>query len=281
MTIIYYKKFHFIGLSNSCNTIKTIPKLINNEFAYGFDNLTLKARFIKPNKSNCEWVVEGKKANDLGVDSTIIFNNMAQCGEAAPCHEENVGGFIYVNTNITISKPITYNVHAHVLCGFDDKFAIWNGFSKSRLIAFKIYFQRNKCFFKPTLFCFKFFTKWIASHLLECAFAFWICVSSMIWNKDFWLYYSGNLLESAVDEGLGVPPGHVAVNLLIVTTGYIFGKDNEKYFGKEGKILGTILGFRCTLCSFRVFLDLYLLLQVSVKTVLKFMKVLCTFAQTL
>ena len=42
----------------------------------------------------------------------------------------------------------------------------------------------------------------------------------------------------------------------------IIGKDDERYFGKEGKILGTALGYRCTLCSFRVFLDLRLLLQV-------------------
>ena len=42
----------------------------------------------------------------------------------------------------------------------------------------------------------------------------------------------------------------------------INGKDDERYFGKEGKILGTALGYRCTLCSLRVFLDLRLVLQV-------------------
>ena len=49
----------------------------------------------------------------------------------------------------------------------------------------------------------------------------------------------------------------------------IIGKDDERYFGKEGKILGTALGYRCTLCSFRLFLDFGLVLQVSVKVVLK------------
>ena len=43
---------------------------------------------------------------------------------------------------------------------------------------------------------------------------------------------------------------------------HIIGKDDERYFSKEGKILGTALGYRCTLCSFRVFLDLHLVLQV-------------------
>ena len=38
----------------------------------------------------------------------------------------------------------------------------------------------------------------------------------------------------------------------------IIGKDDERYFGKEGKILGTALGYRCTLCSYRMFLDLRL-----------------------
>ena len=41
----------------------------------------------------------------------------------------------------------------------------------------------------------------------------------------------------------------------------IIGKDDERYFGKEGKILGRALSYRCTLCSFRVFLDLRLVLQ--------------------
>ena len=49
----------------------------------------------------------------------------------------------------------------------------------------------------------------------------------------------------------------------------IIGKDVERYFGNDGKILGTVLGFRCTLFSFRVFLDLHLVLQVSVEVVLK------------
>ena len=158
MTIICNKKFHLIGLSNSTNTIKTISELINNEFAYGFDNLTLKARFNQSNYSSCKWVVEGKNANDIGVNFTIIFNTMAPCGEAAPCYED-VGGTIYVNTNLTISKPITYNPRVHILCGIKNKIVIWNGFSKSRLITFKIYFQKNKCFFLPTLFCFKFLYK--------------------------------------------------------------------------------------------------------------------------
>ena len=38
----------------------------------------------------------------------------------------------------------------------------------------------------------------------------------------------------------------------------IIGKDEEKYFGKEEKILGTALCYRCTLYRFRVFLDLRL-----------------------
>ena len=51
-------------------------------------------------------------------------------------------------------------------------------------------------------------------------------------------------------------------------------KYDEKYFGKEGKILGTAFCFRCILCSFRVFLDAFslvlrLVLQVSVEVVLK------------
>ena len=96
----------------------------------------MKDRFNQSNTSSCEWVVEGKNANDLGVDFTIIFNTVAPCGVAAPCYEEHVGGVIYVNTYITISKPITYNVHAHVLCGIKDKIAIWNGFSKSELLNF-------------------------------------------------------------------------------------------------------------------------------------------------
>ena len=41
----------------------------------------------------------------------------------------------------------------------------------------------------------------------------------------------------------------------------IIGKDDERYFGKEGTNFGTALGYRCTLCSFRVFLDLRLVLQ--------------------
>ena len=40
----------------------------------------------------------------------------------------------------------------------------------------------------------------------------------------------------------------------------IIGKDDERYFGKEGKVLGTALSYRCTLCSFRVSLDLRLIL---------------------
>ena len=106
----------------------------------------MKARFIKPNESNCEWIVEGKNANDLGVDFTIIFNTVAPCGEAAPCYEEDVGGVIYVNTNITISKPITYNVHAYVLCGIMYKTPIWNGFSKSELLNFFFVIRLSKFF---------------------------------------------------------------------------------------------------------------------------------------
>ena len=49
---------------------------------------------------------------------------------------------------------------------------------------------------------------------------------------------------------------------LVEKVTYINGKDDERYFGKEGKILGKALGYRCTLCSFRVFLDLRLVLQV-------------------
>ena len=96
----------------------------------------MKAWFNRPNQSICEWIVEGKIANDLGVDFTVIFNTVTSCGEGAPCYEEDVGGVIYVNTNLTISKPITYNVHAYVLCGIEDKIAIWNGFSKSELLNF-------------------------------------------------------------------------------------------------------------------------------------------------
>ena len=47
----------------------------------------------------------------------------------------------------------------------------------------------------------------------------------------------------------------------------IVGKDDERYFGKKEKFLGTTLGLR--LCSFRVFPDLRLVLQVSVEVVLK------------
>ena len=49
----------------------------------------------------------------------------------------------------------------------------------------------------------------------------------------------------------------------------IIGKDDERYFGKEGKILGTVLSYRCNLCRFRVFLHLRLILQVSAEIVLK------------
>ena len=48
---------------------------------------------------------------------------------------------------------------------------------------------------------------------------------------------------------------------LVEKVTHIIGKDDEKCFDK-GKILGTALGYRCTLCSFRVFLDLHLVLQV-------------------
>ena len=49
----------------------------------------------------------------------------------------------------------------------------------------------------------------------------------------------------------------------------ITGKNERRYFGKERKILGTVLSYRCTLCSFRVFLNLRLVLQVSVEEVFK------------
>ena len=49
----------------------------------------------------------------------------------------------------------------------------------------------------------------------------------------------------------------------------VIGKDDKKYFAKEGKILETALGFRCALCCYRVFLNLRLVLQVSVEVVLK------------
>ena len=96
----------------------------------------MKARFIKPNENNCEWFVEGKNANDLGVDFTIIFNTVAPCGEAAPCYEEDVGGVIYVNTYITISKPITYNLRVGILCGIFNEIISWNGFSISKFLRF-------------------------------------------------------------------------------------------------------------------------------------------------
>ena len=48
----------------------------------------------------------------------------------------------------------------------------------------------------------------------------------------------------------------------------IIGKDDERYFGK-GKILETALSYRCTFYSFRIFLDLCLVPQVSVEVVLK------------
>ena len=107
--------------------------MIKNVFAYGFDNLTLKARLHKADYTSCQWVVEGKNYDDLGVDFTTIFNNVAQCGDAVLCHEENIDGVIYVNTNLTISKPITYNPRVYILCDSLKKILVWNGFSKSKL----------------------------------------------------------------------------------------------------------------------------------------------------
>ena len=48
----------------------------------------------------------------------------------------------------------------------------------------------------------------------------------------------------------------------------IIGKNEWRHFGKERKILDTALGFKCTLCSFRVFRDLCLVLQVSAEVVI-------------
>ena len=97
--IFCFKIFNFIDLSDSTNTIETIPELINNEFANGFDNLTLKARFDKTNFTQCYWVIVGKSPIDLGVDTIVIFTNYISYGRALPCYKEDV-------TSLTSSTPI-------------------------------------------------------------------------------------------------------------------------------------------------------------------------------
>ena len=134
--IFYVKIFNFIDLSNSTNSIETIPELIKNEFAYGFDNLTLKARFDKTNYKQCNWVIVGKSPIDLGVDTSVIFNSFAPCGRALPCYEEDVASLTYINTNLTISNPIDYSVNALIACDDVRNVVIWNGFPKSKFSCF-------------------------------------------------------------------------------------------------------------------------------------------------
>ena len=137
-TIICNKNFHFIELCNSINTIGTIPELMNNEFAYGFDNLTFKARFNKMNYTDCGWVVEWKHYEENEFNFVVIFNSLAQCNDAAPCYEEDVYDAIYINTELTISKPITYDPRISIICNRFSQILSWNGFSKSRLITFQL-----------------------------------------------------------------------------------------------------------------------------------------------
>ena len=123
----------FLGISNANNTIETIPKLVGNVFAYGFDNLTLRGRFQKMDYTQCVWVVKDKENRDLGVDSlVIIFNKNIKCGNALPCHGENFDGSTIVITELIISKPITYNLDVYIICNKNTNVFSWHGISKSK-----------------------------------------------------------------------------------------------------------------------------------------------------
>ena len=96
----------------------------------------MKARFNKLNYTYCDWIVEGKDQDENEVVSTYIFNKFAQCNDVAPCYEEDVGDVIYINTNLTISEPITYDPRVSITCNHFTKILSWNGFSKSKFLKF-------------------------------------------------------------------------------------------------------------------------------------------------
>ena len=110
--------------------------MINNEFAYGFNNLTLKARFNKLNYTNCEWVIDGKDRDENEIHSTVIFNSFGQCKDIALCYEEDVGDAVYINTNLTISEPITFDPRVSIVCNQFHEIFCWKGFSKSKFLRF-------------------------------------------------------------------------------------------------------------------------------------------------
>ena len=96
----------------------------------------MKARFNKLSYTYCNWVIEGKDQVENDVDYTVIFNEFAQCNNVAPCYEEHVGDDIYINTNLTISEPITYDPRVFIVCDEFYEILNWNGFSKSKFPRF-------------------------------------------------------------------------------------------------------------------------------------------------
>ena len=96
----------------------------------------MKARFDKQNYTSCDWVIKGKDQDENNVHYTVIFNKVAHCNDVAPCYEEDVGDAIYINTNLTISEPITYDPRVFIVCDYFNNILNWNGFSKSKFSRF-------------------------------------------------------------------------------------------------------------------------------------------------
>ena len=135
----------FKGFSEAKNkTIQTIPELTNNVFAYGFHNLTLKARFPKINYQQCNWYVKGRSLANLGVNTFVIFSPFISCGRALPCYEEDVANVTYINTDLTISNPINYSIFAWVECDSVQTQLIWIGVPKSKFYCSIAIYNHSK-----------------------------------------------------------------------------------------------------------------------------------------
>ena len=97
-------------------TFETTPRLPNNTFAIGLDDLHVSAQFEALNFASCVWQVNGEKL--------VIFQNQSNCDgfsmeyntTSVTCENETVNDTDYITAGINFTRSIESDLDIKLLC---------------------------------------------------------------------------------------------------------------------------------------------------------------------